>query len=239
MSLLPSKEINPYGHHYIGADAQWISIERICHWVEQCDSTHESACDESQLRNNEGPTEVVFVDVQTNCLVKNHLNQRYVALSYVWGQQRNIFQTTLSNVNALMQVKSLSKSWKSVPATIQDAIILARKLEVRYLWVDRLCIIQDDAASIQSNIAQMASIYAQSYFTIIATEGDSETGILGIPGGSKPRLLPQELVVFDDLSFLVVHKDVNYGEESALTEDDDFRGSYEPEVEQTWHKRAW
>ena len=138
-----------------------------------------------------------------------------------------------------MQVDSLSKAWKSLPATIQDAINLARKLKIRFLWVDRLCIVQNDEASIQSNIAHMASIYARSYFTIIATEGDSETGIQGIPGGSKPRLLPQELAMFDDLCFLVVHKNVYFGNESDLTEDDDFPGSYEPEVECNWHKRAW
>lgn len=132
-----------------------------------------------------------------------------------------------------MQVESLSRAWESVPATIQDAIILARKLAIRFLWVDRLYIVHEDEASIQSNIAQMASKYAQSYLTIIATDGDAKTGILGIPGGSKPRFLPQELVVFDNLSFLIVQKDVNFGEESTLTEEDDFRESYKPEVEQT------
>lgn len=138
-----------------------------------------------------------------------------------------------------MQAQSLTKAWRRVPATIQDAIILARRLNIRFLWVDRLCIVQDDAASIQSNIAQMASIYAQSYFTIIATEGDSEVGILGIPGGSAPRHLPLELIKFDDMSFLVVHKDEYYGDESALTQDYDYPGSYEPEVESRWHERAW
>lgn len=85
----------------------------------------------------------------------------------------------------------------------------------------------------------MASIYAQSYFTVIATEGDSETGILGVPRGSKPRSLRQELVMFEDLPFLVIHKDVYFGQESDLTQDYDFRGSYEEEVKQKWHQRAW
>jgi hypothetical protein len=182
----------------------------------------------------------MFIDVQTNCLVKHHLNQRYIALSYVWGQQNNIFQTTLANVNELMQANSLSRAWWRVPATIQDAIILARKLDICFLWVDRLCIVQDDEASMESNLAQMASIYAQSYFTIIATEGDSETGIPGIPGGfrSKQRLLPQEVVIFDDLPFLVIHKNIFFGLESALTQEYEFR-SWEPEMERNWHKRAW
>lgn len=117
----------------------------------------------------------------------------------------------MSNVNELMQDDSLSNAWERVPATIQDAIILVRKLNIRFLWVDRLCIVQDDEASIHSSIEQMASIYAQSYFTLIATEGDSETGILGIPGGSKPRHLLQEQVNFEDLFFLIIRKDVYFG----------------------------
>ena len=122
-----------------------------------------------------------------------------------------------------MQVNSLSKAWERVPATIQDAIILTRELDIRFLWVDRLCIVQDDQVSIQSNIAQMASVYAQAYFTIIATDGGSETGILGIPGGSKERNLPQKLVEFNDLPFLIIHKDVYHGQEDDLTEEYDFR----------------
>ena len=208
-------------------------------WVEQCNSTHKSTCDKSQLWVNERSTKVLFIDLHLNCLVERNLDQRYIALSYVWGQQRNVFHTTLSNLNELMQINSLSKAWERMPATIQDAIILARKLNIGFLWVDRLCIVQDDEASIQSNIAQMASIYAQSYFTIVATEGDSETGIPGIPGGSKSRFLPQEPVMFDDISFLVTHKHIYFGRESTLTEDYDFRGSCEPEREEKWHKRAW
>lgn len=239
MLLLPSAVVNPHGLHYIGADQNWVNVDRIRHWVGQCESTHGSACKESRLHTTESSVDVIFIDVQKNCLVKNHLSQKYVALSYVWGQQREIFRTVLSNVNELMQTNSLTNVWERVPATIQDAIILTRTLGIRFLWVDRLCIVQDDATSIQSNIAQMASIYAQSYFTLIATDGDSDAGILGVPAGSKPRNLPLEQAVFDDLHFLVIHKDVYFGQESEFTQDYDFRGAYEPEEERRWHTRAW
>ncbi len=139
----------------------------------------------------------------------------------------------------LRQVNSLSSAWNQIPATIRDAIILARCLGIQFLWVDRLCIVQDDAASIQSNLAQMASVYARSCFTVIATEGDSDSGILGIPGGSSARHLPQELVMFEDLPFLIVRKDIYFGNESDLTQDYYFPGSYEPEKEREWHERAW
>lgn len=138
-----------------------------------------------------------------------------------------------------MRAHSLSKAWERVPATIQDAIILDRKLGIRFLWVDRLCIVQDDEASVQSNIAQMASIYAQSYFIIIATDGDSETGIPGISGGSKPRALSQERVIFEDMLFLVIYKEVRPRDESGLPRFINFLGSNEPEKTEKWHERAW
>jgi hypothetical protein len=42
---------------------------------------------------------------------------------------------------------------------------------LRYLWVDRLCIIQDEPTHLTEQLQQMASIYANSYFTIIAADG--------------------------------------------------------------------
>ncbi|KAF2462561.1 HET-domain-containing protein [Lindgomyces ingoldianus] len=241
MVLIPSEVVEDCGRHFIRADPGWISIERINHWIRDCGFTHQSTCTESQLGNSEAPAEVMFIDVQRNCLVPGHTNQFqiYVALSYVWGQQLNIFQTTRANLRILLQQGSLLNAWDRIPATIQDAIILIRSLDIRYLWVDRLCIVQDDEASIEGNIAQMASIYARSYFTIIATEGDSGTGISGVQGGSKPRCIGQELVEFDDLCFLAIERYEFWGDEDALTQEVHFRGAYEIEQKRSWHKRAW
>lgn len=137
-----------------------------------------------------------------------------------------------------MQPHSLSKELVHVPLTIQDAIILIRRLDIRFLRVDRLCIVQDDEASIQHNISQMASIYAQAYFTIVATDGDSATGIRGVPGGSTPRKLDQEVVPFEDLSFLAVHLSGFYANHAGDKEHY-WRGGDEREEQRWWHERAW
>lgn len=239
LELLPSRTLNPRGHHYIEADVQWISVERMKYWIEQCD-THGPKCNEPFLSNDEDSFESTFIDVQLNCLVKGKLEQKYIALSYVWGQQRNVFQTTVANSKDLMQRDSLLRAWDRIPATIRDAIILAGLLGSRFLWVDRLCIVQDDEESIHSNIAKMASVFAKSYVTIVATDGDSDTGIPGVTGGSTPRFLPQERLLFRNKLFLVGYRNTTdrYGAYIQAS-GPEIRGPRGLEQERTWHKRAW
>jgi hypothetical protein len=59
---------------------------------------------------------------------------------------------------------------------------------LRYLWVDRLCIVQDEPTHLREQLQQMASIYANSYFTIIAADGyDANYGLPGVDSDSSPR----------------------------------------------------
>jgi hypothetical protein len=50
----------------------------------------------------------------------------------------------------------------------RDAILVARRLHIRYLWIDSLCIIQDDEKDWQTESAKMASIYKDALLTIAA-----------------------------------------------------------------------
>jgi hypothetical protein len=76
-----------------------------------------------------------------------------------------------------------------LPATIEDAMLLVSKLNEHYLWVDSLCIIQDDAETKYSNIKQMDSIYSHAVATIIALSGfDADAGLPGVrPGTRDPQ----------------------------------------------------
>lgn len=85
----------------------------------------------------------------------------YAALSYCWGlcSQRKTTKSTLQEHLMGIQVSTL-------PATIQDAIRLCRSLNIPYLWVDSLCIIQDDSDDWHHEAAEMAAIYGRSALTI-------------------------------------------------------------------------
>jgi hypothetical protein len=58
-----------------------------------------------------------------------------------------------------------------IPRTIRDAMAVVRKLGIRYLWVDALCIIQDDPQDKAKEIHRMDSIYEGSTFTLVAASG--------------------------------------------------------------------
>jgi hypothetical protein len=53
--------------------------------------------------------------------------------------------------------------------SFQDAVIVTRTLGVRYLWIDSLCICQDDLRDWEREAAKMASVYSNSYLTISVT----------------------------------------------------------------------
>jgi len=63
----------------------------------------------------------------------------------------------------------------SLPKTIQDAIKVTRKLGVEYLWVDSICIVQDDSEDFQRESANMGKIYQQALLTIAATSARSSS----------------------------------------------------------------
>ena len=58
---------------------------------------------------------------------------------------------------------------QSLPQSFQDAIVIARQLGIRYIWIDCLCIIQDSPKDFQAEASQMHRVYGGSYCNISAT----------------------------------------------------------------------
>lgn len=100
----------------------------------------------------------------------------YVALSHCWGKSQ-ILKTEHDSLN----LRKRGIPWDIIPRTFQDAITFVRHLGLRYLWIDSLCIIQDDSADWERESARMASIYMNSVLTIAATKSaDSEGGCFSV-----------------------------------------------------------
>jgi hypothetical protein len=93
---------------------------------------------------------------------------RYTALSYCWGSQPQA--TTTSN-----NFKSMQKGFaaSSLARTLQDAITITRKLDIKYLWVDALCILQDSDSDKALYLDSMGSIYKHAVITITAESFDN------------------------------------------------------------------
>jgi hypothetical protein len=107
---------------------------------------------------------------------------RYAALSHCWGKHR-LLTTTTQNVLAHRQCIKLN----SLPKTFQDAVKIARSLDLRYLWIDSLCIIQDDAEDWRKESVQMGRIYQNAAITIAASGArDGSEGCLTKRPSSMP-----------------------------------------------------
>jgi hypothetical protein len=94
--------------------------------------------------------------------------------TYCWGRTLAI-KTLKDNLESRKQ----SIPWKEIPKTLQDAVKLTRRLGLKYIWIDSLCIIQDDEKDWQEQASQMASIYEGAHVTIVATQAaDTMAGFL-------------------------------------------------------------
>ena len=92
-----------------------------------------------------------------------------------------------------------------IPRTILRAIDLTRHLSMRYLWVDSLCVIQDDEILKQDQLRQMGGIYINASVTIVAADGtDANYGLRGVREvrDPLPRYLHQVCEPFGQAKFV-------------------------------------
>ena len=96
----------------------------------------------------------------------------YAALSYCWGKSLQLRTTKASLSRFTEEIPS-----ELVPKTWADAIHIARALQIPHIWIDALCIVQDDEAEWQQEAGHMSDIYQGSMLTIAAAQSaDSSQG---------------------------------------------------------------
>ena len=107
---------------------------------------------------------------------KKHDNfARYAALSHCWGapqalQSQMYPRTVKNNIDDFRNGMSMTQ----LPQTFQDAIVVVRNLGIRYLWIDALCIIQDDKEDWAREAVKMDKVYGDAFLTIVATSTKSD-----------------------------------------------------------------
>lgn len=89
----------------------------------------------------------------------------YVALSYCWGfAEQASTQSTTTSSN--FEKNKMNIDLQTVSMVIQDAVTVCRTFRIRYLWVDALCIIQDNLQDWERESSIMGDLYQNAYFTI-------------------------------------------------------------------------
>lgn len=157
---------------------EMVPWQKVKAWISDCAGRPEYVQDgpPSPL-----PEKLRLIDVRKRCIVMMPVETKYsfVALSYVWGAETKGKSTTaLRNNIAHLQTPG---SLDLLPATIEDAIQACLQLNERYLWVDRLCIIQDDLEDKRAQISSMGSIYSSASLVIVAVcGGHMDAGLAGV-----------------------------------------------------------
>ena len=164
-----------------------VNLDLVRAWLITCDSFHENECQNSWLPSEEQVPWIYCIDVKRLCLVQIPRTGRYTALSYVWGSV-NQFLTKKAGLGLLFNQEGLSSVFDQIPQTIIDAINLIGDLGFEYMWVDSLCIVQDDDESKDKFIPNMHLIYGSAWLTIIAqTAENAESGLQGYRPGTRGK----------------------------------------------------
>ncbi|KAL8673381.1 MAG: hypothetical protein Q9168_002207 [Polycauliona sp. 1 TL-2023] len=170
-------------------------VARVREWLQKCGSEHtHSSC--RRPAATPLPKRVIDValdrDVERCRLFEpeDEIYAPYLALSHCWGTQVKFTVTSKNIEGAKIQLP-----FHMLPKTFRDSILLARELEIKYLWIDSLCIIQDSSADWETESGNMGDIYANAYATICASSAAGDDVGFFVP---RPDTTCGKLVSYDE-----------------------------------------
>lgn len=143
----------------------------------------------------------------------------YVTLSHCWGNAATVFKLERANKQSLL------KELPPLAKTFEEAISTTKALGAQYIWIDCICIIQDDKADWEREASLMANVYRNAMCNISATASPDSTGglyynrediltgiSLNYPEERKELLLiREELEIAGDIEFAAITKASAYG----------------------------
>lgn len=163
------------------------AVQRSMRWLTQCLETHKS-CPRLPSPLPKRVLDLVVPedpDIVRLYETRGEMEQ-FVALSYCWG-----LPGALTTVTSNIERHRLGIRVEDFPRTMREAIHFTRALGFRYLWIDALCIIQDDEDDWAEQAASMMEVYSASIITLSATSSyDCDHGLFarmsesGVPVGS-------------------------------------------------------
>ncbi|KAK8015730.1 hypothetical protein PG991_008618 [Apiospora marii] len=163
--LVPDKELPPTA----GSPS---TINFIQYQLNNCIHAHEK-CREDLSKTSHGvitwPSRVLEIQPTTSRVrlieFEPKMAQRYAAVSYCWGPKHPHIKAEASSLSSLRE----GMSWFELPKTLSDAVALAAKIGCRWIWIDSMCIIQDDEQDWAREATKMSTVYKFALVTIITS----------------------------------------------------------------------
>lgn len=144
-----------------------VDLARL--WIADCLQKHEICkLGSPEYRHGSASLPALLIDVTTPSKpflepTTAKTTDPYLALSYCWGKQGN-----LRTLREIYDTYKKRIPVEKLPRTVKDAIDVTRLLGYRYLWVDALCIVQDDEEFRNRELGKMGDVYRYALFTIYA-----------------------------------------------------------------------
>ncbi|RSL87385.1 hypothetical protein CEP52_015537 [Fusarium oligoseptatum] len=136
------------------------------------------------------PTRVLDVGTGDNGTIKvvetKGLRAKYITLSHCWGGDPASMTAKLTAHSRDQYLQDIP--YEALPLTFRDAVTATRSLDIRYLWIDSLCIIQKDEEKDspqdkkihlkdwEHESGRMCSVYQNCYLTLAAVDSTDCTG---------------------------------------------------------------
>ncbi|KAK4225316.1 HET domain-containing protein [Podospora fimiseda] len=147
-------------------------LSLITSWLQTCLAQH-TECQSQSSSAISIPTRLIDISSTIPRLITNPpSNAEYIALSYCWGSPHQKIPQLTTTTSTLSQRKS-GIPLDIMPQTFQDLVHLTRHLGYKYIWIDALCIIQDDPLDWETEAAKMFSVYRDAVLTVVAGKGGS------------------------------------------------------------------
>ncbi|KAM0426063.1 hypothetical protein ACHAPT_008694 [Fusarium lateritium] len=148
-----------------GVDEMW-SLARS--WLQECCQSHED-CSAPQSPSFY-PTRLVEILDKANIRIiecsssTNKPLQRYAAFSHCWGQAETLklLKDNIARLERRIDISELPQSYK-------EALDACLRLDIKYIWIDSLCIIQDSTDDWRAESATMMHVYGNALLTIAAS----------------------------------------------------------------------
>ncbi|KAI1137867.1 heterokaryon incompatibility protein-domain-containing protein [Hypoxylon sp. FL0543] len=186
---------DPAANYFVGREIMTsptsdIMYDLVKSWIKQCVENHRTCKTKAASTL---PTRVIDValgrSIDQAFLAEPDPGTRgeYAALSYCWGGSQ-----TATLTSGTFAKKRSDIGYRELDKSLQDAIFIARKLDIPYIWIDSQCILQDSAEDWQRESARMGSIYHDAFLTIqLAAAENSRAGCLA--ERPRPEIPPVKL----------------------------------------------
>ena len=173
-----------------------LDIERVHRWRRSCflghpecnkTLSHSTTFDDSEVPL---PTRCIDVDQNTLSETKGKCGN-YLILSHRWTEETFNARTTKSNYKCKGRICTHPHCDSSTMSTplFSDMGNLARQLGIKYVWIDSICITQDDADDWAQESVKMADYYQNAWLTVQAASAVPGRGLIRkIDAGSLPEI---------------------------------------------------